>query len=49
MKRSTKYAEYEVSISIGDGEILAGDLPRKQLRLVQAWISYPSQSSAVPV
>jgi hypothetical protein len=33
-----KYAEYEVSISIGDGEILAGDLPRKQLRLVQAWI-----------
>ena len=33
-----KYAEYEVSISIDDGEILAGDLPRKQLRLVQAWI-----------
>lgn len=23
---------------LGDGEILAGDLPRKQLRLVQAWI-----------
>lgn len=33
-----KYAEYEVSISIEDGEVLAGELPRKQLRLVQAWI-----------
>ncbi|WP_449258837.1 DUF4160 domain-containing protein [Chlorobium limicola] len=25
-------------MSIEDGEILAGNLPRKQLRLVQAWI-----------
>jgi hypothetical protein len=25
-------------VSIEDGEILAGNLPRKQLRLVQAWI-----------
>lgn len=33
-----RYAEFEASISIEDGEILAGDLPRKQLRLVQAWI-----------
>lgn len=33
-----KYAEFEASISIGDGEILAGTIPRKQLRLVQAWI-----------
>jgi hypothetical protein len=33
-----KYAEHEVSISIEDGEVLAGELPRKQLRLVQAWI-----------
>ena len=33
-----KYAEYEVSISIEDGEVLAGELPRKQLRLVHAWI-----------
>ena len=33
-----RYAEYEASIAIGDGEILSGDLPRKQLRLVQAWI-----------
>jgi len=31
-----KYAENEVSISIEDGEVLAGELPRKQLRLVQA-------------
>ncbi|MGH8594745.1 MAG: DUF4160 domain-containing protein [Gammaproteobacteria bacterium] len=33
-----KYAEFEASIGIDDGEILAGKLPRKQLRLVQARI-----------
>jgi hypothetical protein len=33
-----KYAEFEASIEIGNGEILSGELPRKQLRLVQAWI-----------
>ncbi len=29
-----KYAEFEASIDIADGEILSGELPRKQLRLV---------------
>lgn len=33
-----KYAEFESAINIDDGEILSGELPRKQLRLVQAWI-----------
>ncbi len=33
-----RYSEYEASVNIQDGEILAGDLPKKQLRLVQAWI-----------
>lgn len=33
-----KYAEFEASISIEDAEVLAGQLPRKQLRLVQAWM-----------
>jgi hypothetical protein len=33
-----RYAEFEASISIDEGEILSGELPRKQLRLVQAWI-----------
>jgi len=33
-----KYAEFEASIGIDDGEVLAGELPRKQLRLVQAWL-----------
>ena len=33
-----RYAELEASISIEDGEVLAGQIPRKQLRLVQAWI-----------
>jgi hypothetical protein len=33
-----RYGEFEASICIEDGEILAGELPRKQFRLVQAWI-----------
>lgn len=33
-----RHAEFEASIDIADGELLAGELPRKQLRLVQAWI-----------
>ncbi|MBK4737535.1 DUF4160 domain-containing protein [Noviherbaspirillum sp. DKR-6] len=33
-----RYAEFEASISIADAEVLSGDLPRKQFRLVQAWI-----------
>lgn len=30
-----KYAEFEASISLDDSEILAGKLPREQLRLVR--------------
>ena len=30
------YAEYEASIGV-DGELLAGSLPVKQLRMVQGW------------
>jgi hypothetical protein len=33
-----RYAEFEAAIGIVDGEALSGELPRKQLRLVQAWI-----------
>ena len=33
-----RYAEFEASIGLADGEVLAGELPRKQLRLVQAWV-----------
>lgn len=33
-----RYAEFEASIGIAEGDVLAGELPRKQLRLVQAWI-----------
>src|SRR5690606_10128159 len=32
-----RYAEFRASFSIPDAEILAGFLPRKQTRLVQAW------------
>ena len=30
------YSEYEASVDLA-GEIVAGELPRRQLRLVQAW------------
>lgn len=29
-----KYAEFEASIDIESGDVLAGELPRRQLRLV---------------
>jgi hypothetical protein len=31
-------AEFEASIGLDDGEALAGQTPRKQFQLVQAWI-----------
>ncbi len=33
-----QYAEFEAAIDMLDGNILAGDMPKKQLRLIQAWI-----------
>lgn len=33
-----KYAEFNASIAIESGDLLAGEMPRKQMRLVQAWI-----------
>jgi hypothetical protein len=33
-----KYAEFEAEIDLVDDVVLKGELPRKQLRLVQAWI-----------
>jgi Domain of unknown function (DUF4160) len=32
-----QFAEYEAQISIETGELVAGNLPRRELRLVQAW------------
>jgi hypothetical protein len=32
-----EYAEYEASFDLA-GELIAGDLPQRQLRLVQAWV-----------
>lgn len=37
------YAEYEAAVGI-DGELLAGSLPVKQLKLVQAWARYMKMS-----
>ena len=31
-------AEHEAAISLEDFEVLAGDLPKNKLRLVEAWI-----------
>lgn len=33
-----RYQEDEAAVSIDDGIILDGSLPRKQLKMVQAWI-----------
>lgn len=33
-----RYAEYEVAFDIQTGELLNGEFPKKQTRLVQAWI-----------
>jgi hypothetical protein len=32
------YQEYKATININDGEILQGQIPKKQLRLIIAWI-----------
>jgi len=33
-----EYAEHEAVFAIEDGELLDGDMPRRQTRLIQAWI-----------
>ncbi len=33
-----KYQEYEVVLSIPDGEVLAGDMPKSKMKLLEAWI-----------
>ncbi len=32
------YGEYDAVIAIDDGEIIEGELARKKLKLVQAWV-----------
>jgi len=33
-----RYAEFKASIEIETGNLLAGNIPNRQLRLVQAWV-----------
>jgi len=33
-----RYAEFNASIDIETGDIIIGDFPRRQLKLVQAWV-----------
>ncbi len=33
-----RYAEFNASIDIETGEIIVGEIPRRQLKLVQAWV-----------
>ena len=33
-----RYAEFNASIDIATGEIIVGDFPGRQLKLVQAWV-----------
>lgn len=41
------YAEYEASVGV-DGELLAGSLPVKQLKLVQAWAAIHEDNCIPP-
>jgi hypothetical protein len=33
-----KYQEYEVVVSIPDGDILQGEIPSRKMKLLQAWM-----------
>jgi len=33
-----RYGEHRATLSIATGDVLAGSLPKSQLRLVQAWV-----------
>jgi hypothetical protein len=33
-----EYGEFEAQINIVDGDVIEGDLPKRALRLVQAWV-----------
>ncbi len=34
-----EYAEHKAVLSLKDGDVLDGSLPKKQLKMVQAWIA----------
>jgi len=33
-----RYGDYRATLAIATGDVLAGSLPKSQLRLVQAWV-----------
>jgi len=39
-----EYQDDEAEFSILDGEVISGSLPRKQTRLVQAWVELYQES-----
>lgn len=39
-----KYGDYEASIGI-DGELLAGSMPVRQLRMVQGWLAFHEEEA----
>lgn len=38
------YGEYEAAIAI-DGELLAGSLPRRQLKIVTGWLAFHEEEA----
>ena len=38
------YGEYEAAIAI-DGELLAGSIPRKQLKIVTGWLAFHEEEA----
>jgi hypothetical protein len=41
-----RYGEYKASLDLA-GEIVAGELPKRQLRLVQAWVQLHADDLAI--
>ncbi len=39
-----RYGEYEASVGI-DGELLAGFLPRKQLKILTGWLAFHEEEA----
>ena len=40
------YAEHKAAIAIATGDVLAGALPKRQLRMIQAWIEIHAEELA---
>lgn len=43
-KETGRYGDYEAAVGI-DGELLAGSLPKKQLKMVVGWLTFHEEEA----